>query len=79
MMTSKLLLAAAASFIVLPAMAQADLDTRNGHHYSGGPKTETIHHMGKKDTVGVAPTRKSVGHHYSGGPRAEPHHIGEKQ
>jgi hypothetical protein len=22
--------------------------THNGHHYNGGPKTETIHHMGEK-------------------------------
>ncbi|MBI5263020.1 MAG: hypothetical protein HY852_14510 [Bradyrhizobium sp.] len=81
MITTKLLAAAlAASFVSLPAMAQTSSKTeKSGHHYSGGPKTETIHHMGKKDTVGVATKRKSGGHHYTGGPKSEPHHMGDKK
>ena len=82
MTTSKILAAiAAASFIALPAMAQTSSDTeKNGHHYSGGPKTEVPHHMGKKETVGVSSKGKSGGHHYTGGPTTPvPHHMGEKQ
>lgn len=80
MMTRNLLIAATAmSLIALPAMAQTtktDTET-NGHHYSGGPKTES-HHMGKKATGTTAgKARPSGSHHYSGGPR-EPHHIGPK-
>lgn len=81
MITRCLLVGATAlSLIALPAMAQTtQTDTeKNGHHYSGGPKTEVPHHMGKKDTD--ATTGKSApsgSHHYSGGPR-EPHHIGPK-
>ena len=42
-----LIAATAISLIALPAMAQTKKsDTeKNGHHYSGGPKTES-HHMG---------------------------------
>ena len=79
-MTIRKLLAAstALSLIALPAMAQMDTET-NGHHYQGGPKTEVPHHMGKKETVGVA-TRGTGGHHYRGGPATSvPHHMGDKQ
>ena len=81
MTTSKILAAiAAASFIALPAMAQTTDTEKNGHHYSGGPKTEVPHHMGKKETVGVSNKGKSGGHHYTGGPGTQtPHHMGEKQ
>ena len=80
MTTRNLLIAATAiSLIALPAMAQTkkpDTET-NGHHYSGGPKTES-HHMGKKDNgVTTGKSGPSGSHHYSGGPR-EPHHIGAK-
>ena len=85
MITHRLLAAAiAVSFFALPAMAQTSSDSeKNGHHYSGGPKTEVPHHMGKKEagTVGTA-TRSSKGtggHHYGGGPKTESHHMGEKQ
>jgi hypothetical protein len=77
----KILAAAAAlSLIALPAMAQTSPDTeKNGHHYQGGPKTEVPHHMGKKETVGVA-TGGTGGHHYRGGPATStPHHMGDKQ
>jgi hypothetical protein len=83
-MTVRKILAAAAaalSLIALPAMAQTgSSDTeKNGHHYQGGPKTEVPHHMGKKETVGVA-TQGTGGHHYRGGPAtATPHHMGDKQ
>lgn len=81
MIRTLLAAAAAASFIALPAMAQTSSDTEtNGHHYSGGPKTEVIHHMGKKETVGVSTPRRSGGHHYRGGPNTvTPHHMGDKQ
>ena len=82
MFTRKFLAAAAAlSIIALPAMAQSASDAeKNGHRYSGGPKTEVPHHMGKKETVGVATKGKSGGHHYAGGPSTQvPHHMGEKQ
>lgn len=50
MITRTLLIAATAlSLITMPAVAQTtktDTET-NGHHYSGGPKTES-RHMGKK-------------------------------
>lgn len=88
MITRNLMIATTAlSLIALPAIAQTtktDTET-NGHHYSGGPKTES-HHMGKKDTgMGMKGTGETTGksgprgsHHYSGGPR-EPHHIGPKE
>ena len=73
--------AAALSLIALPAMAQtgsSDIE-KNGHHYQGGPKTEVPHHMGKKETVGVA-SQGTGGHHYRGGPATStPHHMGDKQ
>jgi len=82
MITRKIFAAVTAvSLIALPAMAQTTSDTeKNGHHYSGGPKTEVPHHMGKKETVGVATKGKSGGHHYTGGPSTQvPHHMGDKQ
>lgn len=83
MITKKILAAVTAVlFIALPAMAQTSSDTeKNGHHYSGGPKTEVPHHMGKKETVGVATKpQPSGGHHYRGGPNTSvPHHMGDKQ
>ncbi len=82
MFTRKILaVVTALSLVALPAWAQMSKDTENnGHHYSGGPKTEVPHHMGKKETVGVATKGRSGGHHYSGGPKTEvPHHMGEKQ
>jgi hypothetical protein len=82
-MTIRKLLAAVAvaSLVAAPAMAQtATKDTeQNGHHYSGGPKTEVPHHMGKKKTDGKTTTGQSGGHHYSGGPgTSTPHHMGDK-
>ena len=77
----KILVAATVlSLIALPAMAQTSSDTeKSGHHYQGGPKTEVPHHMGKKETVGVA-TRGTGGHHYRGGPATStPHHMGDNQ
>jgi hypothetical protein len=82
MITSKLLAAVAVvSLVVLPAMAQTATDTeKNGHHYSGGPKTEVPHHMGKKETGGKKSSGQSGGHHYSGGPATStPHHMGDKK
>ena len=80
MMTRNLLIAATAiSLIALPAMAQTtktDTET-NGHHYSGGPKTET-HHMGKKATdATTGKSGPSGSHHYSGGPRRAPPYRAE--
>jgi len=69
----------AAASIALPAMAQSTDKEKNGHHYSGGPKTEVPHHMGKKETVGVSKNGASSGHHYTGGPKTESHHMGEKK
>ena len=81
-MIAKRILAAAiaVSLVVFPAMAQTSPEGAiNGHHYSGGPKTEVPHHMGKKDTVGVSKDAKSGGHHYNGGPKTSvPHHMGDK-
>ena len=83
MVTRKLLAAVAViSLIAAPAMAQTvTKDTeQNGHHYSGGPKTEVPHHMGKKKTDGKTATGQSGGHHYSGGPATStPHHMGDKK
>ena len=84
-MTIRKILAAAValSLIALPAIAQTSSDTeKNGHHYQGGPKTEVPHHMGKKETVGVATTTQGTGtggHHYRGGPATStPHHMGDQ-
>ncbi len=82
MITKKILAAAVAvSFLAVPALAQTGSDTeKNGHHYSGGPKIEVPHHMGKKETFGLAPSGTSGGHHYAGGPGTGiPHHMGETQ
>jgi hypothetical protein len=75
-----LITVASVALFTLPAMAQTGSNTeRNGHHYSGGPKTEG-HHMGKRETTGVATrARSSGGHHYAGGPKTEGHHMGEKR
>lgn len=82
-MTTRTVLAAviALSLTAVPAMAQATSDTeQNGHHYSGGPKTVVPHHMGKKETVGVAAKGSSRGHVYSGGPKTEvPHDMDAKR
>ena len=70
------------SVITLPAMAQTSAGNEtSGHHYSGGPKTEAPHHMGKNETtVGVSAKGKSGGHHYNGGPGSTvPHHMGDRQ
>lgn len=79
----------AAAALAVPAMAQSTDTEKNGHHYSGGPKTEVPHHMGKKDTdtggssketVGSAKNGASGGHHYTGGPAtSSPHHMGDKK
>lgn len=82
--TRMLAVAAVGSFVAGPALAQtaqapADTET-NGHHYSGGPKTEVPHHMGKKD-MGMSSEKKGPtgSHHYSGGPNTGvPHHTGAK-
>ena len=82
MITRKLFVAAAvATVLTLPAMAQkATKETENGHHYSGGPKTEVPHHMGKKETTGKTTSGQSGGHHYNGGPgTSTPHHMGDKK
>ena len=73
--------AVALSLVAVPALAQTGSDTeKNGHHYTGGPKTETIHHMGKKETIGSSTKSKTGGHHYTGGPATStPHHMGDKQ
>jgi hypothetical protein len=81
----KLIIAAAImSFIALPAMAQTSTtsttDEKNGHHYSGGPKTEVPHHMGKKESDGGSTSGSGGSHHYGGGPKTEvPHHTGPKK
>ncbi len=68
------------SLVALPAMAQTgSKDQKNGHHYSGGPKTEVPHHMGKKENAG-SKSGSGGSHHYSGGPKTEvPHHMGPKK
>lgn len=85
-----LALATIAALSAGPALAQSTqtpADTeKNGHHYSGGPKTEVPHHMGKKDDMGMGmgmSSDKKKGpagsHHYSGGPNSDvPHHTGAK-
>ncbi|MCA1452201.1 hypothetical protein I6F35_03090 [Bradyrhizobium sp. BRP22] len=81
MMTKTMLTAATAfSLLAMPVMAQRGDAERSGHHYSGGPKTEVPHHMGKKQTTGSSKKARSGGHHYTGGPATgTPHHMGEKQ
>jgi hypothetical protein len=80
MITRTILAIIAATSIALPAMAQSTDTEKNGHHYSGGPKTEVPHHMGKKDTVGSTKDMSSGGHHYTGGPgTSTPHHMGDKK
>ncbi|WP_018317135.1 hypothetical protein [Bradyrhizobium sp. WSM2793] len=83
MITKKIFAAAiAVAFAATPALAQTSSDStkeKNGHHYSGGPKTEVPHHMGKKESTGTTGAASTGGHHYTGGPRAEPHHMGEKK
>ncbi|MEY9134089.1 hypothetical protein ACVIWV_000030 [Bradyrhizobium diazoefficiens] len=62
MITKKLLAAIGiVSLLAVPAMAQTTDKEKNGHHYSGGPKTEVPHHMGKKETVGVSKDGASGG------------------
>ncbi|PJG51184.1 hypothetical protein CVM73_32305 [Bradyrhizobium forestalis] len=69
----------AVSLLAVPAMAQTTDKERAGHHYSGGPKTEVPHHMGKKETTGASTNAASGGHHYTGGPNSStPHHKGDK-
>ncbi|WP_027550959.1 hypothetical protein [Bradyrhizobium sp. Cp5.3] len=81
MITKKFLAAVGIlSLLAVPAMAQTTDKEKNGHHYSGGPKTEVPHHMGKKETVGSSKGSTSAGHHYTGGPSTSaPHHMGEKK
>ncbi|RXH21376.1 MULTISPECIES: hypothetical protein [Bradyrhizobium] len=81
MITKKLLVAVGVvSLLAVPAMAQTTDKEKNGHHYSGGPKTEVPHHMGKKETIGSSSTSGSGGHHYTGGPgTSTPHHMGDKK
>ena len=89
MITRTLIAIVAAAALAVPAMAQSTDTEKNGHHYSGGPKTEVPHHMGKKDmgrvgsskeTVGSAKDGASGGHHYTGGPAtSSPHHMGDKK
>jgi len=78
-------IAVIAIFTVGSALAQSAQTTsdaeKNGHHYSGGPKTEVPHHMGKKD-MGMSSGKKkgpAGSHHYSGGPNTGvPHHMDAK-
>lgn len=87
-LTKILAVAAVATLTAGSALAQSTQptpDTENsGHHYSGGPKTEVPHHMGKKDMGrGMSSDKKKKGpagsHHYSGGPNTSvPHHTGAK-
>jgi hypothetical protein len=68
------------SLVALPVMAQTSSDDeKNGHHYSGGPKTEVPHHMGKKEGMG-SKHGSGGSHHYGGGPKTDvPHHMGPKK
>jgi hypothetical protein len=73
--------AAVMSLVALPAFAQAGStdEEKNGHHYSGGPKTEVPHHMGKKEGSGMK-SGSGGSHHYTGGPKTDvPHHMGAKK
>ncbi|MBR0711006.1 hypothetical protein [Bradyrhizobium liaoningense] len=81
MITKKLLVAVGVvSLLAVPAMAQSADKEKNGHHYSGGPKTEVPHHMGKKQKTGTSANAESGGHHYTGGPgTSSPHHMGDKK
>lgn len=82
MITRMLIAIVTVAALAVPAMAQSTDTEKNGHHYSGGPKTEVPHHMGKKDknTVGSAKDGASGGHHYTGGPAtSSPHHMGDKK
>lgn len=81
MITKKLLVAVGVvSLLTIPAMAQSTDKEKNGHHYSGGPKTEVPHHMGKKQKTGASANAESGGHHYTGGPgTSSPHHMGDKK
>ncbi|MBB4372698.1 hypothetical protein GGD63_005508 [Bradyrhizobium sp. cir1] len=81
MITKKLFVAlGVVSLLAVPAMAQSTDKEKNGHHYSGGPKTEVPHHMGKKEKTGTSANAESGGHHYTGGPgTSSPHHMGEKK
>ncbi|UQR63295.1 hypothetical protein LRP30_42425 [Bradyrhizobium sp. C-145] len=69
------------SLLAVPAVAQTTDKEKNGHHYSGGPKTEVPHHMGsKKETTGASTKSSSGGHHYTGGPSTStPHHMSDKK
>ena len=71
----------ALGFATLPAVAQTTTsDGKNGHHYSGGPKTEVPHHMGAKEDTGPKAASDGGSHHYTGGPNSPtPHHIGPKK
>ncbi|ABQ39865.1 hypothetical protein [Bradyrhizobium sp. BTAi1] len=84
-LTKMLAIAAVAALATGSALAQSTQTTpdteNNGHHYSGGPKTEVPHHMGKKDMGMASDKKKGAGgsHHYSGGPNSDvPHHTGAK-
>lgn len=84
MMIKNILVAAiAVSFAATPVLAQTSSNPKkeeNGHHYSGGPKTEVPSSHGKERFDGENGGGTSTGgHHYSGGPRAKPHHMGEKK
>lgn len=48
MITRTLFAILAAASITLPAMALSTDNEKNDHHYCGGPKTLTPHHMGDK-------------------------------
>lgn len=82
-MITKRILAAAITmaFVAFPALGQTNSATEtNGHQYSGGPKTEVSHHMGKKETGSVATKSKSGSHRYTGGPAVGiPHGADGKQ
>ncbi|MCA1427259.1 MULTISPECIES: hypothetical protein [unclassified Bradyrhizobium] len=68
------------SLLAVPATAQSTDKEKNDHHYSGGPKTEVPHHMGKKEKTGTSANAQSGGHHYTGGPgTSSPHHMGNKK
>ncbi|WP_371449316.1 hypothetical protein [Bradyrhizobium sp.] len=60
MITRTLIAIVAAAALAVPAMAQSTDTEKNGHHYSGGPKTEVPHHMGKKDMGTVGSSKETV-------------------